>query len=116
MENNKKHIADFINDEIKDDKVTKISLHGFTTRDTCLACLSNLASYCNNANIRQSQVKSGYVTESISETTDTFWKKLRTQLKFFGPINFFISSRIYFAGSSNAVKSIIEKQITDPTL
>ena len=116
LENNKSNIINLIKKEIEEQTITKISLHGYTTRDTCLACLSHLISYCNNANIGQSQVESkNYRIENIKESIATFWKELKTQLNFSEPINFFISSRVLVAESSIAVKSIVEKQISNPS-
>ena len=112
---NKPYIANFINDEIKDDKVTKISLHGFTTRDTCLACLPHLTSYRDNAN-REFCNKDCFKIECkeiVSKNKETFWKKLKNTLgkkveNLSGPVDFYISSRIYFDGSSKLVKPMVD--------
>ena len=113
LENNKEYIAKFINEQIKEDKVTKISLHGFTTRDTCSACFQHLVSYCENANRefrdeKDFKIEYKEITpenrESISENKRTFWKSLKDTLggkvrNLSVPVDFYISSRIYFSGS-----------------
>lgn len=123
-EENKKYIADFINEKIQNGKVTKISLHGFTTRDTCSACFQHLIAYCENANSafygddRFKVECKGIISknrENIQESKETFWKKLKNTLgkkveNLSGPVDFYISSRIYFSGSRLLVEPMVNKE------